>query len=190
VQGGPHAALPAGVDRDLAIDGCGAGAGITAEWFAAAGLEVVIFEEGPLCSSRDFHQFESGACPALRQDSACRKTADKATGILQGRCGGGSTTINLTGSLRTPSGTLQYSREHVALPVLTEAAMLRWFERAERRLCFCRGWRRRTTTTSACAPVRRGRASRWPRSSATPTAAATPAAAAWTARRTPSRRCR
>jgi choline dehydrogenase-like flavoprotein len=135
VLGGPHAELPACVDCDVAIVGSGAGAGITAELLTAAGLDVVIVEEGPLRSSRDFHQLESEAYPALYQDSASRKTADKAISILQGRCVGGSTTVNWTSSFRTPSATLQYWREHFALPALTDAAMLPWFVQVERRLC-------------------------------------------------------
>ena len=92
--GGPHAALPASLSCDVAIIGSGAGAGITAELLTKAGLEVVLIEEGPLRSSTDFKQRESDAYPSLYQESAARKTADKAINILQGRCVGGSTTVN------------------------------------------------------------------------------------------------
>jgi choline dehydrogenase-like flavoprotein len=134
VLGGPHAEAPANLSCDVAIVGSGAGAGITAELLTRAGLSVVIVEEGPLRSSSDFRQLEAEAYPALYQESAARKTADKAVTILQGRCVGGSTTVNWTSSFRTPPGTLAYWREHFGLADLTEAGMAPWFEQVERRL--------------------------------------------------------
>lgn len=68
VHGGPHAPLPASLTCDVAIVGTGAGAGITAELLTAAGLNVVLIEEGPLKSSSDFRQLESEAYPTLYQD--------------------------------------------------------------------------------------------------------------------------
>lgn len=134
VHGGPHKALPAAITCDVAIIGTGAGAGITAELLTAAGLDVVLIEEGPLRSSGDFRQIESEAYPTLYQDSASRQTADKAINILQGRCVGGSTTVNWTSSFRTPASTLAWWRSQFALPEMSEAAMSPWFQRAEQRL--------------------------------------------------------
>lgn len=134
VLGGPRAAAPETIDCDVAIVGSGAGAGITAELLSSAGLKIVIVEEGPLKSSRDFHQLESEAYPDLYQESAARKTADKAINILQGRCVGGSTTVNWTSSFRTPSNTLAYWRERFGLAELTDEAMSPWFLQAEQRL--------------------------------------------------------
>ncbi|MBC7991967.1 MAG: GMC family oxidoreductase [Rhizobacter sp.] len=134
VFGGPHAALPETLSCDVAIVGTGAGAGITAELLTQAGLSVVLVEEGPLKSSSDFRQRESDAYPGLYQESAARKTADKAINILQGRCVGGSTTVNWTSSFRTPAATLAHWQKHFGLAEFTEAAMAPWFEQAERRL--------------------------------------------------------
>jgi choline dehydrogenase-like flavoprotein len=134
VVGGAHGTAPATLECDVAIVGSGAGAGITAELLSAAGLKLVIIEEGPLKSSRDFRQLESEAYPDLYQESAARKTADKAINILQGRCVGGSTTVNWTSSFRTPSSTLAYWREQFGLSELTDDAMSPWFLQAERRL--------------------------------------------------------
>lgn len=134
VFGGRHALLPKQISCDVAIVGTGAGAGISAELLTRAGLKVVMVEEGPLKSSSDFHQRESEAYPSLYQESAARKTADKAINILQGRCVGGSTTVNWTSSFRTPASTLAYWTQHFGLGDFTEAAMAPWFEQAERRL--------------------------------------------------------
>lgn len=134
VRGGRHAAPLPRIECDVAIIGSGAGAGITADLLSAAGLKVVLIEEGPLKSSQDFRQLEAEAYPTLYQESAGRKTADKAITILQGRCVGGSTTVNWTSSFRTPPATLAYWREHFGLTALTDDAMAPWFQQAEQRL--------------------------------------------------------
>jgi len=134
VRGGEHGALPEKITCDVAIVGSGAGAGITAELLTRAGLSVVIVEEGPLKSSTDFHQREAEAYPALYQESASRKTEDKAVSILQGRCVGGSTTVNWTSSFRTPPATLRHWQAHFGLQDFGVDAMAPYFEQAERRL--------------------------------------------------------
>jgi choline dehydrogenase-like flavoprotein len=134
VMGGARGRLPGELICDVAIVGTGAGGGITAELLTAAGLSVVMVEEGPLRSSRDFRQLESEAYPSLYQESASRQTADKAITILQGRCVGGSTTVNWTSSFRTPSTTLDHWRTHYGLGESTDEALSPWFAAAERRL--------------------------------------------------------
>ncbi len=133
VAGGPHGPLPQRIECDVAIIGSGAGGGVSAELLARAGLKVVIVEEGPLRSSQHFDQQEAVAYPTLYQESAGRKTEDKAINILQGRCVGGSTTVNWTSSFRTPPETLRYWREHFGLE-FDGAALTPYFEQAERRL--------------------------------------------------------
>jgi choline dehydrogenase-like flavoprotein len=128
------------LDRDLSLDadvvivGTGAGGGTAAEIFANAGLAVVLLEEGPLRSSRDFRMRESEAYPELYQESAARKTHDKAINILQGRCVGGGTTVNWTSSFRTPPSTLAWWQREYGLREFTEDAMAPWFARMEERL--------------------------------------------------------
>ncbi len=119
---------------DVAIVGSGAGGGTAADALAAAGLRVVIVEEGPLRSSTDFRMRESDAYPQLYQESAARKTANKAINIFQGRCVGGGTTVNWTSSFRTPPRTLDHWVREYGLADFTEAALAPWFEAAERRL--------------------------------------------------------
>ena len=122
------------VEADVAIVGTGAGGGTAAEILAEAGLAVVLIEEGPLRSSRDFHMLEREAYPQLYQESAGRRTKDKGIVILQGRSVGGSTTVNWTSSFRTPSETLNYWREHFGLNDYTEDKLAPWFARMEHRL--------------------------------------------------------
>ena len=122
------------VEADVAIVGTGAGGGVAADILAGAGLRVVMVEEGPLKSSRDFKMREADAYPQLYQESAARKTGDKAINVLQGRCVGGSTTVNWTSSFRTPPATLQYWRRNFGLADLDAEALAPWFEAMERRL--------------------------------------------------------
>jgi choline dehydrogenase-like flavoprotein len=134
VLGGSFGDAPARITCDVAIVGSGAGAGITAEILTRAGLQVVIVEEGPLKSSTDFHQHEAEAYPSLYQESAARKTADKAITILQGRCVGGSTTVNWTSSFRTPPETLDYWVRQFGLAGWSAESLAPFFGEAEKRL--------------------------------------------------------
>lgn len=134
VYGGAHGALPAESSFDVAIVGSGAGGGITAELLAQSGLAVVIIEAGPLRSSRSFRQLEREAYAQLYQEANARKTADNAIAILQGRCVGGSTTVNWTSSFRTPTATLDHWRSHHGLGSFSEAELAPWFRAVEQRL--------------------------------------------------------
>lgn len=120
------------LEADVCIIGTGAGGAIAADVLSDTGLKVVMIEEGMLRSSSDFRMLEAEAYPTLYQESASRKTADKAINILQGRTVGGSTTVNWTTSFRTPSATLKYWRERFGLTDLTDEHMKGWFERAEK----------------------------------------------------------
>jgi choline dehydrogenase-like flavoprotein len=119
--------MPKQMSADVVIIGTGAGGGITAEICAKAGLKVLLIEEGPLKTSKDFKMLESVAYPTLYQESAGRKTADKAINILQGRTVGGSTTVNWTSSFRTPADTLAFWQNQFALKDMTVENMATWF---------------------------------------------------------------
>ena len=134
ISGGAMGPPPEKIICDVAIIGSGAGAGITAELLAKAGLQVVMIEEGPLKSSNDFNQKESEAYPSLYQESAARKTQDQAINILQGRCVGGSTTVNWTSSFRTPASTLQFWQKKFGLSAYGVEDLAPYFAQAEQRL--------------------------------------------------------
>jgi choline dehydrogenase-like flavoprotein len=134
IRGGEYGVLPQSFECDVVIVGSGAGGGVTAEVLARAGLRVLMVEEGPLRTSRHFRQRESDAYAQIYQESAARKTADKAINILQGRCVGGSTTVNWTSSFRTPPQTLGHWQAQHGLAEWSEAQMQPWFEQVERRL--------------------------------------------------------
>ena len=122
------------LEADVAIVGSGAGGGTAAEILALAGLNVVVLEEGPLKSSGDFRMRESDAYPDLYQESAARKTRDKAINILQGRCVGGGTTVNWTSSFRTPPATLAFWQREYGLTGFGVDDLAPWFVQMESRL--------------------------------------------------------
>jgi choline dehydrogenase-like flavoprotein len=122
------------LECDVAIVGTGAGGGTAAEILVEAGFRVLLVEEGPLKTSADFRMREAEAYPELYQESAARKTKDKAINILQGRCVGGGTTVNWTSSFRTPELTLAYWQRAFGLKEFTSANMAPWFARMEARL--------------------------------------------------------
>ncbi len=122
------------LEADVVIIGSGAGGGVTAETMALAGLQVIIVEEGALKSSKDFKMREAQAYPTLYQESAARKTIDKAINILQGRTVGGSTTVNWTSSFRTPDTTLDYWVQHFGLKSYNSEELAPWFLMMEERL--------------------------------------------------------
>lgn len=119
---------------DVVIIGSGAGGGVSAEIFAQAGYRVLLIEEGPLKTARDFKMREKDAYPQLYQESAGRKTLDKAINILQGRSVGGSTTVNWTTSFRTPEKTLNYWQNHFGIKAHNNESLAPWFEKMEQRL--------------------------------------------------------
>jgi choline dehydrogenase-like flavoprotein len=122
------------LEVDVVVVGSGAGGGVTADILASAGLSVLIVEEGPLKSSSDFKMREREAYPQLYQESAGRRTRDKGVTIMQGRCVGGSTTVNWTSSFRTPPRTLAFWRDVHGIKGCDEAELAPWFARMEEQL--------------------------------------------------------
>ncbi|WP_312597961.1 GMC family oxidoreductase [Stutzerimonas nitrititolerans] len=122
------------LEADIAIVGSGAGGATSAEILSAAGFKVLLIEEGPLRSSRNFDMQEPRAYASLYQEGIGRTSKDGAITILQGRAVGGSTLVNWTSSFRTPVPTLEHwAREH-AVAGHDEADLAPWFERIEQRL--------------------------------------------------------
>ena len=119
---------------DVVVIGSGAGGGISAEMLSAAGLNVAIVEAGPLRSSKHFKMREWQAYRELYQDNAGRQVADGSIGILQGRCVGGSTTVNWTSSFRTPDFVLEYWQQALGLTELSSEGLARWFDQVHERL--------------------------------------------------------
>lgn len=122
------------IECDVVIVGTGAGGGISAEILSAAGLSVIMVEEGPLKTAADFKMDEKKAYAELYQEVAGRQTVDKSIQILQGRSVGGSTTVNWTSSFRTPEQTLLHWQKEHAVEGLSSKQLAPWFDWVEKRL--------------------------------------------------------
>ena len=120
-------------EADVVVIGTGAGGGTTAEILAQSGLSVILVEEGRLYYQKDFKMDELTSYANLYQEGMSRVTKDGAISVLQGRCVGGSTTVNWTSSFRTPDATLNYWADTFGLDGLTPDAMAPWFEGREQR---------------------------------------------------------
>lgn len=126
---------PQVLEADVVIVGTGAGGGTAAEILSAAGLKVLMVEEGPLKTSASFKDMdESRAFRELYQEAAGRTTSDGAIGILQGRAVGGTTTVNWTSSFRTPPETLKHWAAQHSVKDSSVDAMAPWFQKMEERL--------------------------------------------------------
>ncbi len=123
------------LEADVAIIGTGAGGGTTAEILSAAGLKVLMIEEGPLKTSDDFKDMNEGRAYAeLYQEATARATADGTIAILQGRSVGGTTTVNWTTSFRTPPETLQHWADVHGIKDWSAEQSKPWFNNRSERL--------------------------------------------------------
>lgn len=131
---GSHLADNLTLEADVVIIGTGAGGGTAGEILSKAGLKVILVEEGPLKSSNSFDMQEDSAYSNLYQEGMARGSKDGAFTIMQGRCVGGSTTVNWTSSFRTPNETLNHWTQQHQLSGFSPEEMAPWFEMMEKRL--------------------------------------------------------
>jgi choline dehydrogenase-like flavoprotein len=120
---------------DVAVVGSGAGGSVLAAGLAARGLSVVVLEEGPLATGRDFaRRDERWSTPNLYQESGTRTTADVAITVLQGRSVGGGTTVNWTTCFRPPAFVLDHWRSIHGVDTVSLETLAPHFDAVEARL--------------------------------------------------------
>lgn len=95
--------------QDVVI-GSGAGGGVLACRLAEAGRAVLILEEGPAVDKSSFTQREGEMYGRLYRRAGDQRTADGTIAVLQGRCLGGSTTVNMGDCVPTPPEVLEHWR--------------------------------------------------------------------------------
>jgi len=76
------------------VIGSGAGGAVLAMRLAQAGRSVLVLEEGPEVDKSKFTQREGAMYALLYREGGQQTTTDGGISVLQGRCLGGSTTIN------------------------------------------------------------------------------------------------
>jgi choline dehydrogenase-like flavoprotein len=125
---------PVRESADACIIGSGCGGGASAKVLAEAGKKVILLEEGGYYTSKQFDGTEQTAYTHLYQQRAGQATDDLSVTVLQGRCVGGSSTVNWTTSLRTPDFVLEAWRRQHGVQGLTTKDLEPYFEKVERYL--------------------------------------------------------
>lgn len=122
------------LDADVVVVGTGSGGGTTADIMSAAGLKVILLEEGVLKSSDQFNMVEREGLTDLYQEGAMRNTKDGGILIAQGRNVGGGTTVNWCSTFRTPPQTLEYWASEYGVSGLMPEDLAPHFEAMETKL--------------------------------------------------------
>jgi choline dehydrogenase-like flavoprotein len=118
---------------DVAVVGSGAGGAVVAAELAEGGHDVMLLEEGGYHTTDEFTVEASAMVRMLYRDGGLVLALGLPPVLYaEGRCVGGSTTVNGGMTWRTPERILQrWEREH-GLAGVTGSAMERIFERVER----------------------------------------------------------
>ena len=125
------------VDRDVSLTtdvciiGSGAGGAVVAKELAARGRSVIVVEEGPYVTSRDFTQREEQMLPLLYADQSLRTAVDSTVVISQGRAVGGSTVPSFCVCTRPPRQILEHWATHFGLSGTRIEALAPFFEQVE-----------------------------------------------------------
>jgi choline dehydrogenase-like flavoprotein len=115
---------------EVCIVGSGAAGGVLAYELAAAGLDVIVLEEGDELTVSDFTQRED-LIPRIYADAGARATHDGAIPILQGKCIGGTTVINHGICFRTPERILDEWKRDFGITDLTIPLLEPHFDKVE-----------------------------------------------------------
>ena len=128
----------AGADVERTADVCGVGSGaggaVAAATLAAAGIDVLVVEEGGYFSHADFTMKEAEVGPKLYQEATRRTTADAAIALMQGRAVGGTTVVNWTTCFRTPEDVVDHWARRHEVRGFSYADLVPHYERIEERL--------------------------------------------------------
>lgn len=125
---------PVRESADVCIVGSGCGGGACAKVLAEAGKKIIVLEEGGYFTSSDFDMTEQTAYQNLYQKRAGQATDDLSVTVLQGKCVGGSSTVNWTTSLRTPDFVLEKWAKVFGIRGLSSKDLEPYFERIEKYL--------------------------------------------------------
>ena len=122
------------LDAEVIVVGTGAGGAACAAELAEGGARVVLIEEGSLIRTEDFLPHPSAMMKRTYREMASTVIMGPPhIAYAEGRCVGGSTTINGGMSFRTPEHILDQWAKEYQLPTLSPDQMAPWFARVERR---------------------------------------------------------
>ena len=122
---------PVRESADVCIIGSGCGGGASAKILSESGKKVIVLEEGGYFTPKDFQPTEEFAYTNLYRQRAGQATDNLAVTVLQGKCVGGSSTINWTTSLRTPEFVLENWARDFKVQGLSSKDLDPYFNRIE-----------------------------------------------------------
>jgi choline dehydrogenase-like flavoprotein len=96
------------IEADYVVVGSGAGGGMVAYRLAEAGCKVLVIEGGKHVDPRDFTEDEVHQLTQLYADGALQQSRDFSFAVLQGKCVGGSTTVNNAVCFDLPETVLEH----------------------------------------------------------------------------------
>ena len=131
---GKEITAPVKESAEICIIGSGCGGGAAAKVLAEAGRKVIVLEEGGYFTAGEFTMTEENAYKNLYREQGGQATDDLAVTVLQGRCVGGSSTVNWTTSIRTPEFVLDTWARVFDVKELSAKDLEPYFERIERYL--------------------------------------------------------
>jgi choline dehydrogenase-like flavoprotein len=118
---------------DVVVVGSGSGGAVVAAELAEAGLDVVVLEEGGHHTTEEFTPDASAMVRKLYRDGGAAFVRGRPpVQFVEGRCVGGSTTVNGAMSWRTPQRVLERWAREDGVEAIGPADMDRFFERVER----------------------------------------------------------
>jgi choline dehydrogenase-like flavoprotein len=122
------------LDADVCVIGSGAGGAVVARELAEAGRSVVVLEDGPYVTSRDFVQREEVMYPRIYREGGTTATAEYTVLVSQGRLVGGSTVPGFCLCVRPPRAILAYWARTFELPGLVYEALSPHLRKVERQI--------------------------------------------------------
>ncbi len=128
---GADITVPVRESADVCVIGSGCGGGASAKILSESGKKVILLEEGGDYTSADFDSTEHTAYTHLYRERAGQATDDLSVTVLQGRCVGGSSTVNWTTALRTPEFVLAAWARDFGLRGFSPQELEPYFDRIE-----------------------------------------------------------
>lgn len=125
-------------EADVVVVGTGAGGAVAGAELAEAGLSVLFVEEGGYHPTRSFNPYLTESVPRLYRDGGT--TAVLGTPVIpyiEGRCVGGSTTLNGGMTYRPPEKVLEEWERQTGDPAFGPRGLEPLFERVERAVSAC-----------------------------------------------------
>jgi hypothetical protein len=129
----PHDAPDGDLDCDVVVVGSGAGGAVVAAELAEGGLSVVVVEEGGYHRTEEFTPEATTMARKLYRDGGVQMTfGTPPISFSEGRCVGGSTTVNGGMCWRTPEKVLERWARESKVEGASAEEMESYFQRVER----------------------------------------------------------